>query len=110
MENPKINEYFVLNVEHGKKQEQLHMFVGPIKGELHLLGYRTNDLAYMFSERECISLDLGAVRLPEGRKSIEDLTDGDIISVQREDGKPGALNGAIYKSLRSKSKVAQVKL
>ncbi len=94
MTHPKVDSYSVLEVKT-KRGKEYEIFVGEIDGELHLLGYRPSDIAYLFSENECSSLDLGIVRLPENKKSLSDLVKGDILSVEKE-GKVGELNGIIY--------------
>lgn len=67
--------------------EAYDFFVGYINEELHLLGYRPKSVAYLFSERECSSLDLGKVTLPEG-KSLSDIVRGEKIIVTEHGSKP----------------------
>ncbi len=90
-----LDTYWILRIKLKEDaEEEFDMFVGRIKGEMHLLGYRPRSVAYMFSERECASLDLGIVKFPEG-KSLSDLVEGDIINVETEEGKP-YWTGLIY--------------
>ncbi len=95
--HPKINGYSVLGVTNprGEPGEEIEMFVGKIDGEYHLLGHRPKKFKYLFSENECSSQDLGKVILPEGKKSIRDLVEGDVIHVES-----GELDGVIYKCMK----------
>ncbi|MBU2496857.1 MAG: hypothetical protein KJ767_02260 [Nanoarchaeota archaeon] len=90
-----------------KKDEELvketdYIFVGRINKDdkLHLLGHRPSVCFYMFSERECISLDMGIVTLPEG-KSLKDLVKGDIIHVKDKNGESTSFDGATYLRTRN---------
>ena len=88
MVHPKVNNYHVLEVllrdEKTKSEGHYDVFIGRIDGVYHLLGYRPKEVAYMFSENECASLDLGIVELPKGKTSISDLVKGDEISFKDE--------------------------
>lgn len=70
-----------------QKDDGYDFFVGHINGELHLLGYRPKIAAYLFSERECSSLDLGTVELPRG-KSLSDIVKGEKITIKENGCKP----------------------
>lgn len=92
-----VTGYSVLDViSPGGELKHYDMFIGKINNKLHLLGYRPTDCRAYFSENECSSLDFGIIELPDGRESLRDLVKGDIISVKKEDGKPGESNGFIY--------------
>ena len=67
-----------------KKDDEYDFFVDR---ELHLLGYRPRIAAYLFSERECSSQDLGTVALPKG-KSLSDIVKGEKITVKENGCKP----------------------
>ena len=67
--------------------ETYDFFVGYINEKLYLLGYRSKSVAYMFSERECSSLDLGTVELPKG-KSLSDIVKCEKITITERGGKP----------------------
>ncbi|MEK6852420.1 MAG: hypothetical protein AABX59_00935 [Nanoarchaeota archaeon] len=78
--------------------EELDMFVGRRQGNLRFLGYRSAGSPY-HSEQECTALDLGLVKLPEGKNSLSDLVEGDIIHVEMADGNPNQLDCVTYKSM-----------
>ncbi len=73
----KVNNYHVLEVlvkdEKTKSGENYDVFIGRIDGVYHLLGYRPKEVAYLFSENECASLDLGLVELPKGKTSLREV-------------------------------------
>lgn len=102
MVHPKVNNYHVLDVvlKRGKSEGHYDAFIGRIDGVYHLLGYRPREVAYLFSENECASLDLGIVELPKGKTSISDLVKGDKIDFHDENGKPAGLGKVIYQGRR----------
>jgi len=88
MVHPKISGYDVLDVTRGEGNRHQDFFVGMIDGELHLLGWRPPEARAYFTENECSSLDLGRVKLPDGKKSLKELVEGDIILVEEEGIEP----------------------
>jgi len=84
MPHPEISGYDVLNVTMEDGDEHLEYFIGKIRGELHLLGWRPANMGAYFTENECSSLDLGKVLLPEGKKSLKELVEGDVVHINEE--------------------------
>lgn len=94
-----VRNYVNILAEVGK--EPVQMFIGKSRtdNEYHLLGSRPTEVSYAFTERECTSGNLGTVKLPKGKTLIEELEEGDVIRVTDENGKPGKMNGAVYKGI-----------
>jgi hypothetical protein len=63
--------------------ESTDFFIGRFQNDrqYHLLGHRPRCVAYMFSENECSSLDLGIVELPSGKHSLGELVRDDELKV-----------------------------
>jgi len=73
-----------------EKEADTDMFIGRFDrdGLYHLLGHRPKVCAYMFSAESESNLDLGIVELPEGKKNLADLVNGEILTII-----PGSLPG-----------------
>ena len=95
-----VRNYDAISAEVDK--EPVQMFIGKSRTDkkYHLLGSRPAEVSYAFTDFECTSGNLGIVKLPKGKTLIEELKEGDVIRVTDEIGKPGPMNGAIYKGIR----------
>ena len=69
-------------------EEITDMFIGRFDGdgEYHLLGHRPRDMAYMFPANDEIQGDIGVVCLPDKKKHLGELVEGDVFEVVPEEG------------------------
>lgn len=90
MVHPQVTGYSILradieskNLEKRAEDYDDQIFIGRFKddGHYHLLGHRPRECFYLFSENECASLDLGIVKLPEGKGTLKDLVEGDELKI-----------------------------
>jgi|SRR3989344_7523895 len=60
------------------------MFIGRFQNDqqYHLLGYRPQEIRYMFSANSESNQDLGIVILPKGKKSLTELAEGETFQVK----------------------------
>jgi len=82
--------YHEIRAHYPKTSEgETQMNIGRFRtdGLYHLLGYFNRALALYFSSASESNMDIGIVRLPEGKKNLSELVRGDVFEVHYPNGK-----------------------
>lgn len=80
-----IEAYFGEGTE--ETRDNLHeMYIGFFDDGMHLTGDRPVVCSYMFSRKECTSMDMGKLELPKEKATLDDLVKGDVLTWRHREG------------------------
>lgn len=93
------NDGYLIRMQVICKNEEVKLLIAEKRGKPHLIGYIPQKVCFCVYESDELDAnnDFGVVKLPKGRKSLDDLVKGDVLQI-RKNGMPGEMDSSIYQN------------